>query len=433
MHAPARFTVRTATGIRLEVGPALIERLSMFVRFRLLALVVTALLGPPSFALAQAPQCDAWRGELARIERGGGGSPRASADAARVGAALGQAQARYSALQCDGAWVFQPPPPQCFALRGQIGQLRAQYGSLQQGGGGPGGSNENRRRALMAAIDDNCRPGVYRTDPIAPQPAQPRTLFEALFGVPERPAPPGQSGPEGSLLDIEPQEKREPSWGSGRPVCVRTCDGFFFPLATSPGGRDGQPDMCQALCPAAETEVFYMAGDGNIENATRRGGGSYAGLANAGKYLRQFDASCTCRKQGQTWAAALAEAEDMLDRRRGDVIVTEQRAEEMSRPRVDRATEQRTRREEERVRRQQAIAPVAPASDVAAEAAAARALDAAGRSAPTASTESSGIGPSNLGTGLVNANQGERRELTNSAGEKRTVRIVAPQITPGIQ
>ncbi len=430
MDAPARIFRQVASRSHLVVRLALIERLSMFVRFRLLALVVTALVGPPSFALAQAPQCDAWRGELARIERGGGGSPRASAEAARVGAALGQAQARYSALQCDGAWVFQQPPPQCFALRGQIGQLRAQYGSLQQQGGG---GNENRRRALMAAIEDNCRPGVYRTDPVPVQPAQPRTLFEALFGVPERPVQPGQPGLDGSLLDIEAQEKREPSWGSGRPVCVRTCDGFFFPLATSPGGRDGQPDMCQALCPAAETEVFYMAGDGNIENATRRGGGSYAALANAGKYLRQFDASCTCRKQGQSWAAALAEAEDMLDRRRGDVIVTEQRAAEMSRPRVDRTTEQRTRREEERLRRQQAIAPVAPASDVAAEAAAARALDAAGRNAPTASTESAGIGPSNLGTGLVNANQGERREVTNSLGEKRTVRIVAPQITPGIQ
>ncbi len=402
----------------------------MLVRFRLLAFVLTAMAGMPFSALAQAPQCDAWRGELARLDRGGGGSPRASGEAARVGAALGQAQSRYAALQCDGAWVFQAPPPQCFALRGQIGQLRAQYGALQQQGGG---GNENRRRALMAAIEDNCRPGVYRTDPIPAQPAQPRSLFEALFGVPERPVQPGQPGMDGTLLDLELQERREPSWGSGRPVCVRTCDGFFFPLATSPGGREGQPDMCQALCPAAETEVFYMAGDGNIENATRRGGGSYSGLANAGKYLRQFDASCTCRKQGQSWAAALAEAEDMLERRRGDVIVTEQRAEEMSRPRVDRAAEQRARREEERLRRQQATAPVAPPSDVAAEAAAARALDAAGRAAPTASTESSGIGPSNLGTGLVGANQGERREVVNSAGEKRTVRIVAPQITPGIQ
>lgn len=336
-------------------------------------------------------------------------------------------------MQCDGAWVFQQAPPQCASLRGEIGQLRAQYAALQQQAGG---GNENRRRALTAAINDNCRAGVYRTEPVAPQPQQPRTLFEALFGVPDR------AQPRGGLPELDGQvpppldgEKRENSWGSGRPVCVRTCDGFFFPLANSPGGGEGQDDMCRALCPAAETEVFYMGGDGDIQNAARRGGGTYAGLANAGRYLKQFDASCTCRKQGQSWAQALSEAESMLDRRRGDVLVSEQRAAELSRPKVETPAQasQRTRREEERLRRQQSVAPQAPASDVAAEEAARRAIEEAGRNAPTAGTDSAGIGPSNLGTGTVSANQGERRELTNSTGERRTVRVIAPNLAPAIQ
>jgi Protein of unknown function (DUF2865) len=388
---------------------------------RHVATVLVALASWP--ALAQAPQCDAWRRELSQLERGGGGagSARAAQAAQRAGAELSRAQAAFASLQCDGVWVFQPAPPQCGALRGQIGQLRAQYQSLQQQAGG---GSENRRRALMAALNDNCRPGVYRTEPVQPQPAQPRTLFEALFGVPERPREQTMPELDGPRLDpfVDPDQK-EASWGSGRPVCVRTCDGFFFPLANSPGGRGGQADMCQALCPAAETEVFYMAGDGNIENASRRGGGTYAGLPNAGKYLRQFDASCSCRKQGQSWAQALASAEEMLDRRRGDVIVTEKRAEEMSRPRLD----PRARREDERTRRQQAAAPAA--AD-AADAAAAKALEEAGRNAPTAGVESSGIGPRSLDGGLVGAHQGERRELVNSSGEKRTVRIVAPTLSP---
>lgn len=404
----------------------------MSFRFRQLAVVLAALVGWPALLQAQTPQCDAWRGELSRMERGGGGggSPRAAAAAQQVAAQLGRAQAAFANLQCDGAWVFQPAPPQCSALRGQIGQLRAQYASLQQQAGGSGGGNENRRRALMAAIDDNCRAGVFRTQPIAPQPQQqPRTLFEALFGVPDRPPPPSGM-PELDGQPIDPNaEKREPTWGAGRPVCVRTCDGFFFPLANSPGGRENQEDMCQALCPAAETEVFYMAGDGDIQNATRRGGGSYAGLANAGRYLRQFDASCSCKKQGQSWAQALAEAEDMLDRRRGDVMVTEQRAAEMSRARPT----QQSRREPERRGQTGEQAPVAPASVVAADAAAARALEASGRSVPTAGTESAGIGPNGVTSGTVTAAQGERRTVTNSAGEQRTVRIVAPAFTPAIQ
>ncbi len=363
------------------------------------------------------------------MDRGGGGSPRAAAAAQQVAAQLGRAQAAFSNLQCDGAWIFQQAPPQCNALRGQIGQLRAQYGSLQQQAGG-GGGNDNRRRALMAAIDDNCRSGVYQTQPIAPQPQQPRTLFEALFGVPDRSLPPpGMQELDGSLIDPNAQEKREPTWGAGRPVCVRTCDGFFFPLSNSPGGRDNQEDMCRALCPAAETEVFYMAGDGDIQNASRRGGGSYAGLPNAGRYLRQFDASCSCKKQGQSWAQALSEAEDMLDRRRGDVIVTEQRAAEMSRVRPT----AQSRREAERRERPTEQAPTAPAAEAAADAAAVRALEASGRNAPTAGTESAGIGPNGLATGTVSTGQGERRVVTNSAGEQRTVRIVAPAFTPAIQ
>lgn len=401
-------------------------------RFRSLALGLAALIGWPAAAVAQTPQCDAWRGELARIERSSGASPQAARAAQQVAAQLGRAQSAYASLQCDGAWIFQPAPPQCGALRGQIGQLRAQYNAIQQQSGG---GNDNRRRALLAAIDDNCRTGVFRSEPIPPQPVQPRqprSLFEALFGVPDRPPPPpGMQELDGMPLEEGP---REPSWGSGRPVCVRTCDGFFFPLANSPGGRESQADMCRALCPAAETEVFYMGGDGNIENATRRGGGTYSGLANAGRYLRQFDAACSCRKPGQSWAQALADAEDMLERRRGDVFVTEQRAEEMSRAR----TNPRNRREAERLLQQQATAPVnaapvTPAAEAAADAAAVRALEAAGRSAPTAGTESSGIGPSNLGTGTVSANQGEVREMTTPAGERRTVRIVAPAITPAIQ
>lgn len=399
----------------------------MFSRFRQVAALLATLVAWPAMTQAQTPQCDAWRGELARLDRGGGGSPRAAAAAQQVAGQLGRAQAAYASLQCDGAWVFQAPPPQCGALRGQIGQLRAQYASLQQQAGG---GNENRRRALMAAIDDNCRSGIIRTPPIAPQPQQPRTLFEALFGVPDRPSAQGMPELDGPQLDPNAvQEKREPTWGAGRPVCVRTCDGFFFPLSNSPGGRDNQEDMCQALCPAAETEVFYMAGDGDIQNATRRGGGTYAGLANAGRYLRQFDASCSCRKQGQSWAQALADAEDMLDRRRGDVLVTEQRAAEMSRARPT----AQSRREAERRGRPEEQAPAAPASVVAADAAAARALEASGRNAPTAGTESAGIGPAGLSSGTVSASQGERRTVTNSTGEQRTVRIVAPAFTPAIQ
>jgi hypothetical protein len=327
-------------------------------------------------------------------------------------------------MQCDGAWIFQAPPAECGAIRGRLGQLRATYASLQQQAGG----SENRRRALMAAINDNCRAGVFSTQPIPPQPVQPqgpRTLFEALFGV--QPTAPHQA-PHMEELDERPREDtpREARWGSGRPVCVRTCDGFFFPLSNSPGGRGGQQEMCQALCPGSETEVFYMAGSGNIDDAVNRSGRGYLTLANANRFTRQFDASCSCRKPGQSWAQALADAEEMIDRRRGDIMVSAQRAEEMSRPRVSPADQ----RAEARRRQQQHAALSAVTAEDNADA---RAIEQAGRNAPTAGTDSAGIAAGAINGATVGAGQGERREITTATGERRTVRIVAPTLSPIIQ
>jgi hypothetical protein len=391
-------------------------------------LALAAACGLTGQAFGQAPQCDAWRAELSRIDRGGGGgNPRAAEQARRVAGQLASAQSQFAGLQCDGAWIFQQPPPQCGALRGQIGQLRAQYASLQQQAGG--GGNDARRRALIGAINDHCQRGVFRTEPVVvpQQPAQPRTLFEAIFGVPERAAPQQQE----PLFDLPPEERspREAQWGAGRPVCVRTCDGFFFPLSNAPGGRDGLSGICSALCPAAETEVFFMPGDGNIENAVGRGGRPYTNLANASRYTRQFDASCACRRPGQTWAQALTDAEDMLDSRRGDVFVTERRAAEMSRPRIDARADQRARRAEEQERQRQ---EAAARQDAQADEQRARALDTQNRATPTAGSETSGIGGDTVGAGTLAAGQGDRREVVRN-GETRTVRVVAPNLAPAIQ
>lgn len=116
---------------------------------------------------------------------------------------------------------------------------------------------------------------------------------------------------------------------------MRSCDGYFFPLANNNGNAD---EMCQALCPGAETTAFGMSAGGDIQNAASRSTGQpYSSLPNAGKYTRSFDATCTCRGQGQSWSEALKNAEYLLDKRKGDVIVTEQRAAELSRPKPDRS------------------------------------------------------------------------------------------------
>lgn len=387
-----------------------------------LTLLVAATAGMVGFAEAQTPRCDAWRAELSQLGRGSAqpGSPR---QLQQVADQLGRAQQSYNALECGGSWVLSQRPPQCGQLAAQINSLRSQYAALQGGAGG----SEGRRQQLIAAINNNCQPGQFfspGTQPVAvPQPPpQPRTLFEALFGVqtaPQQRMPDTALQP--GLSELDGLEERRPRFGAGAPVCVRTCDGFFFPLANSPTGREGQQEMCAALCPAAETEVFYMSGDGNIETAVGRRGQPYMSLPNASRYTRQFDASCTCRRPGQNWAAALSDAEAMIERRRGDILVNETRAAEMSRanPQQARAIEQARQRQEAALR-----------AELANDAAVQQAVDAQGRAAPTASTETAGINTSAGTGGVVSANQGERREVTTATGERRTIRIVAPNLAP---
>ncbi len=70
---------------------------------------------------------------------------------------------------------------------------------------------------------------------------------------------------------------------------------------------------------------------------------------------------------------------------------------------------------------------------IAEDDAANRAVDQAGRAAPTAGTDSAGIAAGPVGGGTVRANEGERREIAAPGGERRTVRVIAPNIAPAIQ
>ena len=122
--------------------------------------------------------------------------------------------------------------------------------------------------------------------------------------------------------------------GGRRLVCVRTCDGSFFPLSNAPGGRESADEMCQALCPGTETLAFATpGGDNGLNRAVSVSGGkAYTSLANAFKFRKTFDGSCACKKDNESWAVILRRAESMLEQRKGDMIVTAEKAEETVAP-----------------------------------------------------------------------------------------------------
>lgn len=375
-----------------------------------LAAAAFAALAMMGGALAQSPVCDRYRAELASLSSGGGAGRAAQFEAAaqRQFAELQRTRAYAQSLGCNRQqFLFfgEPPPAECRPLLGRISQMQANLRQLESQADQASGGGEARRRALLAAIDQNCRPGG------------PRGFFEQLFG-----GQGGQPTPPSDLpeLDGPPGQEQAQRLGGSKAVCVRTCDGFFFPLSTSSGGRGGADEMCKALCPGAETEAFFMGQEINSAVSTR--GTPYTSLPNAFAYTKTFDAACTCKKPDETWAQVLRNAESMIERRRTDIYVTEAKAEELSRVQPPTAAEQK------RAAAQKSKAEAA--ADAQLEAAAA-AEAASGAAAPTASGESAGIGPRNVTTTrTVDTKAGQTREITLPTGEKRNVRVIGSGSIP---
>jgi len=122
--------------------------------------------------------------------------------------------------------------------------------------------------------------------------------------------------------------------GGGYTVCVRTCDGAFFPVSYF--GADSRADtlgqVCQSLCPNAEVSLYSFPFGGTIDEAVSSAGEPYSHLPNAHKFEQSYEPACSCRAPGQSWAAALAAAEAKYGRHSRDLVVSVEAAERMSRP-----------------------------------------------------------------------------------------------------
>jgi hypothetical protein len=108
--------------------------------------------------------------------------------------------------------------------------------------------------------------------------------------------------------------------GGERHYCVRTCDGFYFPVSAR--GSTSRAEMCRALCPAAPTEVYRMGGGADsIEDAVSERGKPYASLPAALAYRKSLKPDCTCRGGGAVALSVPITQDPTLAR--GDIVVTQ--------------------------------------------------------------------------------------------------------------
>ena len=89
-----------------------------------------------------------------------------------------------------------------------------------------------------------------------------------------------------------------------RTLCVRPCDGYYFPISQATGvmGLSADAERCTAAC-GGEARLFYHPNPGgDVADMLDFGGRSYASYPNAFKYRRMLVAGCQCRPQPWTEA-----------------------------------------------------------------------------------------------------------------------------------
>jgi len=218
--------------------------------------------------------------------------------------------------------LFSAFSPQCGPITSQIQQMRGNLdrmiSDLEQLRNGNTGQ-EGQRRALIGQLAQNNCGAQYTA--AANAWGGPQGFFDALFGGGTIVNPGGDGAPSGTY----------------HTVCVRACDGFYFPISysTVPSRFSDDARACQRLCPAAEVELYSFRNPGeDMEQAVSISGQSYTALPNAFHYRKEIIAGCSCRKPGQSWAEALKNADDSSTLESGDIVVTDQNAKALSQPKL---------------------------------------------------------------------------------------------------
>ena len=89
--------------------------------------------------------------------------------------------------------------------------------------------------------------------------------------------------------------------GSYRTLCVRLCDGFYWPLSHSTTRARFSKDakQCEASCPGRSQLFVQRSGSDDIEGMMDLKGVPYTQLQNALRYRTEYVQDCTCR--GNPW------------------------------------------------------------------------------------------------------------------------------------
>lgn len=227
---------------------------------------------------------------VAETQRGAGSPrdalPRIEQDIRQLERQLAQAQARVERGDCYDYFLFTKSlrnTPDCRSAAGQVDSLKRRMSEL-----------DVQRQQITGTGDQRYRDDIVRElarNGCGPQYVQEARRLDSQAGgfwSNEEDSSPRGSNQFGSL-----------PFATYRTVCVRLCDGYYFPVSfsTLPNHFQRDADLCQSRC-AAPVELYYHQnpGGGMEQAVSVKSQTNYTQLKTAFRYRKEFVNGCSCKE-----------------------------------------------------------------------------------------------------------------------------------------
>jgi hypothetical protein len=280
--------------------------------------VLAAAIAVPQASFARSSECESLEVRMKSVGSGGGSSAQARKYAQAIEAQRGQigkAKAQMRALGCGTGSVITLGGNNRAAACGKLNsalrsmnsnltKLAAQHKRLSAGnGGGDRKALRARYRALDCDNPDGGGVTVARTDR--------NNGIAALFGGGSRQERSRPDAKAESARSIPKSERRKAyqdlkipgldfAGDTFRTLCVRTCDGYYFPVSFSTTKENFPRDQkaCESMCPGTEVQLFmHRVPEEESEDMATAKGEPYKAMSYAFAYRRDgvsSDAACKC-------------------------------------------------------------------------------------------------------------------------------------------
>lgn len=283
----------------------------MYVLSRLSRVAVAAvlLLGLGGAAEAASAVCRNLEAQLATAQKGGARAAAFDGAAGRQRQEIANAEGQARRAGCYGGGLFvrdQSGSAQCRALVSSIGKMKGNLAKLDRGSrlAGARQSSGGNRDAILRQLGANgC--GPQYASYVEQQPK--RSFLERLFN------PDGNQPGQGVAVVPAAPVTRERArtqdaggydagfgGGSYRTLCVRTCDGYYFPISYSTTRSNFAADeqVCRQMCPGTDVALYAHRNPGQDSSRalSTLDQSRYSDLTTAFAYRTSYNPSCACGK-----------------------------------------------------------------------------------------------------------------------------------------